>query len=138
MQNQLSEDVRKTRKITKHLQRSTSREESSKLEEELRSIPTRGIEQFKSTSTYKKMVQEQRDVIDGVLNAQEEYWRRDEEVSQSSSIDQASKTTEELKLAHTSCALSLASRERAFENALQDEAVALEIYRYMLHNGKKK
>ena len=138
MQNQLSEDVRKTRKITKQLRRSTSREESFKLEKELRSIPTRGLEHFKSTSTYKKIIQEQRAVIDGVLNAQDEYWRRDEEVSQASSIDQASKTTEELILAQTSCTLSLSSRERAFEDALQDEAVALEIYKHMLHNGKKK
>ena len=132
MKHELKEDIRKTRKIAKQLRRSTSREESFKLEEELRSISTRGIEQFKSTSTYKKMVQEQRAVIDGVLNAQEEYWRQQqqqqEEVSQSSSIDQASKRIEELILAHTSCALSLASRERAFEDALQDEAVASEIY----------
>ena len=138
MQIQLSEDVRMTRKITKQLRRSTSSEESFKLEEDLRRIPTRGIEQFKSTSTHKKMVQEQRAVIDGVLNAQDEYWRRDEEVSHSSSIDLVGKMTGELILAHTSCTLSLASRERAFEDALQDEAVALEIYKNMLHNGKKK
>ena len=138
MQIQLSEDVRMTRKITKQLRRSTSREESFKLEEDLLRIPTRGIEQFKSTSTHKKMVQEQRAVIDGVLNAQDEYWRRDEEDSHSSSIDLVSKMTGELILAHTSCTLSLASRERAFEDALQDEAVALEIYRNMLQNGKKK
>ena len=128
MKHELKEDIRKTRNITKQLRRSTSREESFKLEEELRSISTRGIEQFKSTSTYKKMVQEQRAVIDGVLNAQEEYRRQEEEVSQSSSIDQASKRIEELILAHTSCALSLASRERAFEDALQNEAVASKIY----------
>ena len=138
IQIQLSEDVRMTRKITKHLRRSTSREESFKLEEDLLRIPTRGIEQFKSTSTHKKMVQEQRAVIDGVLNAQDEYWRRDEEDSHSSSIDLVGKMTGELILAHTSCTLSLASRERAFEDALQDEAVALEIYRNMLQNGKKK
>ena len=138
IQIQLSEDVRMTRKITKQLRRSTSSEESFKLEEDLRRIPTRGIEQFKSTSTHKKMVQEQRAVIDGVLNAQDEYWRRDEEVSHSSSIDLVGKMTGELILAHTSCTLSLASRERAFEDALQDEAVALEIYRNMLQNGKKK
>ena len=138
MQNQLSEDVRKTRKITKQLRRSTSREESSKLQEQLRKIPTRGIEQFKSTSTYKKMIQEQRAVIAGVLNGQDEYWRRDDEVSQSSSIGRVSKNAEELILARTSSALSLASRERAFEIALQDEAEALEIYKHMLHDGKKK
>lgn len=143
MQNQLSEDIRKTRKITKQLRKSISREESSRLKQELKSIPTRGIEQFKSTSTYKKMIQEQRAVIAGVLNAQDEYWRREEEVSQSSSIGQASKKTEELILAHASSALSLVSRERAFEDALQDEAAALEIYSYkyntcMLHTGEKR
>ena len=140
MKNQLSDDVRKTRATTKQLRRSTStsREDYSKLHEELKNIPERGIEQFKSTSIYKKMIQEQRAVIAGVLNAQDEYWRRDDEVSQSSSIGRVSKNAEELILARTSSALSLASRERAFEIALQDEAEALEIYKHMLHDGKKK